>query len=115
MTDALFAVEQQAALTPRQQQAVAFIAEHDGVTADEIGAHLHAHRERRPHSVDERCRWCAKDGLHTVRSKAVAPLVTYRRNPRAGRLYVLRGHTRSLGPRTAPGWQAFIDATGGEW
>lgn len=35
---------QQPQLTPRQQAALDYLAAHDGVTADEVGAHLHERR-----------------------------------------------------------------------
>lgn len=76
-------------LTPRQQLAWDYVRSHDGVTTDEVGAYLHAHKEKRPHSVDERCDFCAKDGRGVLTSKAVAPLVTYRRAP-GGNLYIAR-------------------------
>lgn len=78
-------------LTPRQQLALEFIGSHDGVTSDEVGAHLHAHRGRRPHSVDERCDWCARDGRAVATSVALKPLVTAKRRGRGeGVVYVLR-------------------------
>lgn len=89
MTDTLFPVDETPQLTPRQQLAFDYLQANDGVAADEVGAYLHAHRDRRPHPVGERCDWCAKDGLSVLRSKALAPLVTYRRS-REGRLYLPR-------------------------
>lgn len=76
-------------LTENQQRAFDYIRARDGVTVDEIGAYLHAHRAKRPHSVDDRCEWCAKTGRQTVTSKGLAPLVTYRR-AHGGNLYVAR-------------------------
>lgn len=76
-------------LTSNQQLAFDYIRERDGVTVDEIGAYLHAHRDKRPHGVDQRCEWCAKTGRQTVQSKALKPLVTYRRAP-GGYLYIAR-------------------------
>lgn len=76
-------------LTRNQQLAFDYIRERDGVTVDEVGAWIHAHRERRPHGVDSRCEWCAKTGLQTVRSKGLAPLVTYRRAA-GGNLYIAK-------------------------
>jgi adenosyl cobinamide kinase/adenosyl cobinamide phosphate guanylyltransferase len=63
-------------LTANQQRALDYIASRDGTTCDELGAWIHAHRERRPHSVDVRCDWCAKTGRQLVTSKALAPLLT---------------------------------------
>lgn len=77
-------------LTFKQQLAWDYIRERDGVTADEIGAWLHAHRDRQPHGVDERCDWCARDALSVLRSKAIQPLVKYRLDRELGRLYVVR-------------------------
>ena len=76
-------------LRPRQQLAFDYVRERDGVTADEVGAFLHAHRDKRPHSVDARCDWCARDGRSVLTSVALKPLVTYRRAP-GGRLYIAR-------------------------
>lgn len=77
-------------LKPRQQLAWEYVRERDGVTADEVGAWLHAHKDRRPHGVDERCEWCARDGRSVLQSKALKPLVTYRRDERLGRVYIAR-------------------------
>lgn len=44
-----------------------------GLTADEVGALLHARRGK--HSVDLRCRFCASDGSDVLRSKALKPLL----------------------------------------
>lgn len=87
----------QRTLTANQQLAFDYIASRDGVTCDEIGAWVHAHRARRPHSVDVRCDWCAKTGRQLVTSKALAPLVTYRRAP-GGSLYRLRDHKQPAQP-----------------
>lgn len=76
-------------LTARQQLAFDYVRERTGVTAEEVGAYLHARKERRPHSIDKRCDYCARDGRGVLTSKAVAPLVTYRRDP-DGNLYVAR-------------------------
>lgn len=76
-------------LTERQQLAFDYVRERSGVSCDEVGAFLHAHRDKRPHGVDARCDWCARDGRSVLTSKAVAPLVTYRRAP-GGRLYIAR-------------------------
>jgi hypothetical protein len=76
-------------LKPRQQLAFDYVRERDGVTADEVGAWLHAHKDKRPHSADVRCDWCARDGLSVLKSKAVAQLVTYRRTPE-GNQYIAR-------------------------
>lgn len=91
-------------LTANQQLAFDYIRERDGVTVDEVGAWLHAHREKRPHGVDQRCEWCAKTGLQTVRSKGLAPLVTYRRAA-GGNLYIAKSpadRVRERQPQRAP-------------
>lgn len=68
-------------LTERQERVWAWIRETPGgLTADEIGARLHALRERRPHGADERCAWCVTAGRDVLRSKGLAPLVVRRRN-----------------------------------
>lgn len=47
-----------------------------GVTADEIGAAIHAANGR--HADDVRCEWCARTGMQTARSVALRPLVVRR-------------------------------------
>lgn len=92
MTDQIALIDlplEEKPLTDRQQLAFDYIRAHDGLTADEVGAFLHAHKEKRPHGVDQRCDFCARDGRGVLTSKAVAPLVTYRRAP-GGNLYVAR-------------------------
>lgn len=86
----LFTVDELATLTPRQQLAFDYVRERDGATADEVGAFLHAHRDRRPHGVDDRCNWCTKDGRGVLTSKALAPLVRYRIDKQLGRVYIVR-------------------------
>ncbi len=76
-------------LTDRQQLAFDYVRERDGVSADEVGAFLHAHRDKRPHGVDQRCDWCARDGRSVLTSKALKPLITYR-NDGGRRLYIAR-------------------------
>jgi hypothetical protein len=76
-------------LTHRQQLAFDYVRERDGVSADEVGAFLHAHRDKRPHGVDARCTFCTRDGRSVLTSVALKPLVTYRRVP-GGRLYIAR-------------------------
>jgi hypothetical protein len=87
---ALFQTDPEPVLTARQQRAYDYLAAHDGVTADEVGAYLHGQRDRNPHGMDTRCDWCGRDGLQVLRSKALAPHITYRKD-RHGRLYLLRG------------------------
>jgi hypothetical protein len=90
-------------LTDRQQLAFDYVRGRDGVSADEVGAFLHAHRDRRPHGVDERCDWCARDGRSVLTSKALKPLVTYRNE--GGRLYIVRDpadRIRAAEPDHAP-------------
>jgi hypothetical protein len=55
-----------------------------GFTTDELGAALH------PHGPERRCRWCAPTGSRLLRSKALRPLVTYRRDDYRGRVYMPR-------------------------
>lgn len=67
-------------LRPRQQLVWQLVRETPGgITADEAGALAHAHRVERPHSVDERCEFCATDGRSILASKALKPLVVKRR------------------------------------
>lgn len=89
-------------LTRNQQLAWEYIRERSGVTADEIGAHIHAHRDQRPHSVDARCEWCAKTGRQTAESKGLKTRVTYKRAP-GGRLYVVRDKADRVRDDTSSG------------
>lgn len=53
------------ALTDRQQLALEFIAQHQPVSSDELGAVLHEDRRARGgrgHARDERCDWCQSEG-----------------------------------------------------
>lgn len=71
-------VEPMQTLRERQQVAWDFIRSvPGGVSADEIGAHWHAHRGK--HDEDHRCDYCAVDGKGVARSKALKRLVVYRR------------------------------------
>lgn len=76
-------------LTPNQQLAYDLIRDRDGVTAQEIGQEIHARGRTRRHSLDTACQWCEKTGTQTATSKALKPLVTYRRTD-GGRLYIAR-------------------------
>jgi hypothetical protein len=82
-------------LTGQQQAAFDLITTRDGVTAAELGAHLHHlignHAEDRP------CQWCEQRGRSVASSKALKPLVTYRKTS-AGRVYVLRGPRAAVRP-----------------
>jgi hypothetical protein len=92
VSDALFTLPPDpAALTARQRTAYEYLAAHNGVPVDELGAALHAARGK--HGPADRCSWCGPEGLSVVRSKALRDLITYRRDP-AGRLYLLRGGNR---------------------
>jgi hypothetical protein len=91
LTDGEFLLEsKEKPLTDRQQLAWQFVRMHDGVSADEVGALLHAHKDRRPHGVDDRCQFCARDGRSVLTSKALQPLVKYRLDRDHGRLYIVR-------------------------
>lgn len=75
-------VEKPRELTERQQLAYEYVRiTPGGVTADEVGAWLHAHKppEQRPHGVDQRCIYCTRDGRSVLTSVAVSPLVIRRR------------------------------------
>ena len=98
MSERLFDIAAEPKLTDRQQLALDYLAAHpDGRSADEVGAWLHAHRDRRPHSVDVRCDYCGMDGRSVLGSKALKPLVTFRRPKGGGLVYVLRNR-----PATPP-------------
>ena len=73
-------------LTPRQQAAWDYVRDRQGVTAAEVGAHLYALRGS---PAGHRSKWDARDGLSVLRSKALKPLVTYKRTP-DGNQYVAR-------------------------
>lgn len=67
-------------LTSRQQLAWDYVTSIvGGCTVDEVGAWLHAHRGRRPHSVDVRCEFCATAGRDVLESAALKPLLIRRR------------------------------------
>ena len=76
--------------TPRQQAAYDLLATRNGATAGEIGAHWHELRGK--HAATARCEWCESDGRDVVTSRALRPLVTYKRTA-DGNLYVLRDAT----------------------
>lgn len=47
------------------------------VTAEQVGAYVHATRDKRPHPIDAPCKWCEKTGRQTAESKGLKLLVTY--------------------------------------
>lgn len=63
-------------LTGRQQWIYGFIvsAGADGITADELGALMHARR----HDAGVRCDFCGQDGLRAVHERAIADRVVKR-------------------------------------
>lgn len=96
MTEPLFDLPVTKPLTGRQQLAWDYVRGHDGVTADEVGALLHSQPDRkRPHPADEPCDWCRRDGRSVLRSMALRPLVTGRRD---GRWYVRNPEDRVRAP-----------------
>jgi len=102
VTDQLALVpEEPAKLTERQQAAYDYLAAHDGVPVDELGANWHAIRGK--HAAGARCDWCGQEGRDVVRSKALRPLVTYRRTP-DGSLYFLRGRQPEPAPAPVSGY-----------
>lgn len=103
MTDQLFQppapVTSMRKLTDRQQRAWDLIrTTHGGVTADEIGAHVHGHADDAP-----RCEWCATAGREVARSVALRPLVIYRRS--TGKYEPRREEDRAPEPAPIPGVQ----------
>lgn len=65
-------------LTDKQQRGYDLVRETaGGITADELGAQLHADRGK--HHPDSRCQWCTEEGMGVLGSKAVGPLVIRRR------------------------------------
>jgi hypothetical protein len=66
-------------LTERQALAWACIRCIAGITAEELGAILHANKTPAAHDVDSRCRFCKDEGLSILRSVALKPLVIRRR------------------------------------
>lgn len=103
MTDQLALLDEPPRLTARQQACVDYLAAHDGVPADEVGALLHERRGK--HLAGERCEWCHTEGRSVLRAKAVRGLVTFRKGPE--RLYLLRDPARrtpavtGVDPRTS--------------
>jgi hypothetical protein len=65
-------------LTDRQARIFQIIvhAGADGITADELGAHLHAGQKR--HGSGYRCAFCATDGRRALGEKAISERVTKR-------------------------------------
>lgn len=51
-----------------------------GLTAEQVGAQLHADRGR--HSADRRCDWCSSEATGVLRSKGLRGLVIRRRTGR---------------------------------
>lgn len=71
-------------LTVKQARALDLVkSTPGGITADELGAHFHAH------GPDLRCDFCARTGLGFLRSKGLGPLVVRRR----GGMWQLRDGT----------------------
>lgn len=67
-------------LTPRQERALEIVrATAGGTTGEDVGAALHAERERRPHPRHEPCEWCASDGRSVLDALRRRGLVTRRR------------------------------------
>jgi len=76
-------------LTDRQQFVWHLIrASCEGLTAEQVGAALHA--QKGSHPADEPCVYCGRDGRAVLTSKAVAPLVTYRVRGDGQRRYIPR-------------------------
>jgi hypothetical protein len=74
-------------LTARQQAAFDYIRHAAyGATTVEVGQNWHSLRGK--HSDEHVCQWCEKDGIHVLRSKALAELVTRKRA--TGRFYCRR-------------------------
>lgn len=111
MTDHLFTPPKPAApartLTDRQQRAWDLIrTTPGGVTADEIGAHVHGHTDDAP-----RCDWCTTAGREITRSAALKPLVIYRRS--SGKYEPRREEDRAAEP--APPTAQLRELAGDTW
>lgn len=67
-------------LGPRQHRALDLIDEAgwEGVTADEVGADVHAAKGQ--HGLDTRCDYCGRDGRSILRSLSRHGLVSRRRS-----------------------------------
>lgn len=75
---ALFTVPEEPKLTVDQQLVWDSLQAHaDGLSADEVGAIVHASHGK--HVAVDRCEWCGQRGLQLLRSKALAPLVIRRK------------------------------------
>lgn len=82
-------------LTPRQEQALEHVrAAAGGATDEDVGAALHATRERRPHPRREPCEWCASDGRSVLEALRRRDLVVRRRS---GNWQALEGQTPAAG------------------
>ena len=83
---ALVDVQPAAKLTERQQAVLDALqrAGHDGLDADQAGAIAHELKAGRwQHSRDERCLYCAQDGLQILRRLRDLGLARYRRANRS--------------------------------
>ena len=68
-------------LTDRQETALAHVrATPRGATDEDVGAALHAVRERRPHPAHDPCEWCATDGRSVLEALRRRDLVVRRRS-----------------------------------
>jgi hypothetical protein len=65
-------------LKPRQALAYEWVCNSDGgTTATDLGAYLHWAKGK--HAIADTCRFCNSEGSSVLRSKALRPLVVYRR------------------------------------
>jgi hypothetical protein len=98
-------------LTDRQQHALHIISQAgwQGITSDELGAHLHQYRQEnggKGHTTDHRCDWCSHEGQEAGKALHTRGLI-YRRERLHWTLIEHRdtktGPTLSgYDPRTAP-------------
>lgn len=96
-------------LTPRQQRAFDLVrSTPGGITADELGAQLHADAGK--HHPDSRCNWCVQTGKDVLDSKAVGPLVVRRRV--SGRYEPRDGHGAPAMPESS---QQLDELPGESW
>ena len=103
-------------LTLRQKAVYEEVRAHPGgVTADEAGAAAHTvpgPRGGRTHGLDERCEWCASEGLRILEQLISAGLVRRRRSGvrGVGYLYVIADGSQSIAgydPATVPWPEGF--------
>lgn len=115
MTEPLFDVPAEPRqLTDRQAWIYGIIVDAgvEGITSDELGARMHERWGK--HSAGERCEFCPRDGSHALREAAISERVV--KKGRLGWIALeVQAPAAEVVPeeKANPGWDAFVEATGG--